>query len=168
MPLLVVDADPVEGTDTHNATGSAVDSASGATVTWTGTGRYSYAGSMTSQLSEFVRIDGAALAVTSSSSSLNQGEEIPPAGGHSGPAGSSITPASTQPSTAPTPVTATLSITDSIGTGTPGEAAGSTFVSVGGDPVLLDGDPIDTCDGQGATGNSSVTASTQDFVTASG
>lgn len=168
MPLLVVEQDPVEGTDTHNAAGTAIDTGSGLAVPWSGTGRYAYAGAMTGGLVGFVRIGGAMVAVTSSSSSLNVGESAPPAGGHSGPAGSALTPASTQPATAPTPTPTTLVITDTIGTGTPGAAAGSAFVTVAGDPVLLDGDPIDTCDGAGAAGNSSVTAGTQDFVTASG
>lgn len=167
MTLLVVDGDPVSGTDTHNATGQAIDSSSGSPVSWDGTGSYTYTGSMAEGLSGFVRIGGAAVAVTTSSSALDAGEDVPPAGGHSGPAGQGMTPVSTQPPTAPTPIPISLSITDEIGTGTPGSGAGSGFVRVAGDPVLLDGDPIDTCDGTGATGNSSVAASTQSFVSAS-
>ena len=168
MPLLVVEGDPVEGTDTHNAAGQATDTSTGLSVPWTGTGKYAYAGSMTDGLSEFVRIGGAAVALASSVSTLDEGQDVAPEGGHSGPAGSALTAAEEQPPTALVPVTATVMITDTVGEGTPSETAGSAFVSAGGSPVLLDGDSIDSCDGTGATGNSSVTASTQDFVTASG
>lgn len=167
MPLLVVKDDPVSGTDTHNASGQANDSASGSVVAWTGTGRYAYAGAMTGRLSDFARIGGAAVAVTTSTSSLNGGETAPPAGGHYGPSGSSITPAAKQPITAAVPITLSLAITDDIGTGTPSDGTGSSFVRVAGVAALLDGDAIDSCDGEGATGNSSVAASTQNFVTAS-
>jgi hypothetical protein len=166
VPLLIVDGDPVEGTDTHNVAATAVDSSSGATVPWTGTGNYTYTGAMTTDLSTFVKISGSAVGLTTSASSLNLGETAPP-GGHFGPSGSSFTPATSQPTTAATQTPGTETITDSIGTGNPGSDAGSDFVSVGGDPVLLDQDPIDTCDGTGAKGNSTVTASTQSFVTAS-
>ena len=167
MPLLIVDGDPVTGTDNHNVEAKAVDTSSGATVPWTGTADYTYTGSMTDELSDFVRITGAAVALTTSTSSLDPGETAPPTGGHSGPAGSAFIPAPTQPPTALVPMPLTERITDDIGTGTPGSAAGSNFVLAGGDPVLLDQDPIDTCDGRGTTGNSTVTASTQSFVTAS-
>lgn len=166
MSLIIVDGDTVTGTDTHNAAGSAIDSSSGATVPWVGTGTYTYTGAMASDLSDFVRINGAAVAVTTSASALDPGEDVPPAGGHSGPAGSAMTPDSAQPPTAPTPIPLSLTITDQIGTGTPGGAAGSGFVRIGGDAILLDQDPIDTCDGTGSTGNSTVSAGVQDFVSA--
>lgn len=160
MPLLAVDGDPVEGTDTHTVQGTGkLPNGTPTLGTWTGS--FTYTGSMTDALSDFVSIGGDAVAVTSSASSLDPGEDIPPTGGHSGPKGTNFKPLP------PVPEKKTLFITDPIGTGTPGSAAGSGFVRIGGDPVLLDGDPIDTCDGTGATGNSSVTASTQDFVTAS-
>lgn len=162
MALLVVGGDPVEGTDTHLVSGDATNPAPPPpTVPYAGTGRYDYVGSMTDGLSELLRIDGAPVALTTSSSTLDPGEDAPPAGGHSGPAGSGFVP----PAPAPLPVS--LSITDPIGSGTPNAAAGSAFVTVDGDPVLLDGDAIDTCDGQGTPANSTVSAATQDFVSAS-
>jgi hypothetical protein len=68
---------------------------------------------------------------------------------------------------AATPTTATLNITDPIGTGVPNTGAGSTFVTIGGTKVLLDGDKIDTCDGLSVPANSTVTAEGQDFVNCS-
>ncbi len=167
MPLIVVDGDPVTGTDTHNLSGTATDTSSGSPVPWVGTGSFTYTGSMTTDLSDFARIGGAAVAVTTSSSTLDPGEQAP-GGGHSGPSGSQLVPDPAQPPTAPTPIPPTLVITDEIGTGTPAASAGSSFVRVGGDPVLLDADAIDSCDGQGSTENSTVAADGQDFVTASG
>lgn len=167
MPLIIVDGDPVTGTDTHNVSGNAVDTSSGATVPWAGTGRYAYTGSMASALSGFVRIGGSAVAVSTSTSALDAGEDAGPTGGHSGPAGTQLAPGSAQPTTASVPIPASLAITDPIGTGTPGTGAGSGFVRIDGDPLLLDQDPIDTCDGAGNTGNSSVRAQGQDFVMAS-
>lgn len=167
MPLLIVSGDPVTGTDNHNVEAQAVDTSSGATVPWKGTADYTYTGSMSEALSDFVSITGAAVALTTSASSLDPGETAPPTGGHSGPAGSAFSPAPTQPPTALVQTPQTERITDDIGTGTPGSTAGSDFVLVGGAPVLLDLDPIDTCDGGGTTGNSTVTASNQSFVTAS-
>lgn len=169
MALLVVEGDPVEGTDTHNLSGVAVNApAPPPTLPWVGTGRFAYVGAVTGALSPFVSIDGTAAALTTSTSALDPGEAVPPSGRHSGPQGSSFVPAASQPPTAPTPnVDPTLLIIDPIGTGTPSSSAGSAFVKVDGTPVLLDADAIDTCDGQGAPENSTVTASTQDFVAAS-
>lgn len=167
MPLIVVSGDPVTGTDTHNLTGQATDTSTGSPVPWVGTGSFTYTGSMTSGLSSFVRVGGAAVAVTTSSSALDPGEDVPPVGGHSGPAGSQLVADPAQPPTAPTPLPPTLVITDMVGTGTPSESAGSRLVRVGGEGVLLDSDPIDTCDGTGSTGNSAVAADGQQFVTAS-
>lgn len=163
MPLLVVGGDPVEGTDTHIVSGTGTNPGPPpVTVPYAGTGRFDYVGSMTDALSDLVSIDGTAVALTSSASSLDPGQDAPPAGGHSGPAGSNFLP------TSPVPEVLTLRIEDPVGTGTPNAAAGSAFITVGGTPVLLDGDPIDTCDGQGVPANSTVTASTQDLVSASG
>jgi uncharacterized Zn-binding protein involved in type VI secretion len=160
--LLVVDGDPVEGTDKHNVQGQATNpGAPPPTVPYAGIGDYAYQGSMTDQLSDFVSIDGSPVAVTTSRSSLDPGEDAPPAGGHSGPKGSNFVPPT------PAPIALSLSILDAIGVGRPSAPAGSSFVSVGGDPVLLDGDSIDTCDGLSIPMNSSVTASTQSFVSAS-
>jgi hypothetical protein len=166
MTLLVVKDDPVDGTDTHHVSGKANDVNTGSPVDWSGTGSYPYAGAMTGALSDFVRIDGAPVALTTSESSLNAGE-TGPAGRHAGPNGSGFTPAPAQTPTAPIPLPPTLKIDDEIGTGVPGSGAGSGFVKAGGTPVLLDGDPIDTCDGLSATGNSTVTAEKQAFVNVS-
>jgi uncharacterized Zn-binding protein involved in type VI secretion len=165
MPkLIVVENDPVEGTDTHNITGTATIPSPPGTAAYTGTGRYDYVGKMTDALSDFVTIDGTPVALTSSQSSLNPGESAPPAGKHSGPQGSGFIPPSIP---AATIQTATLVIGDVIGTGNPSATAGSAFVTIGGVPVLLDGDSIDTCDGLNTPMNSTVTAENQDFVSCS-
>lgn len=156
---LVVEGDPVQGTDKHNVTATATPPPTG--TAYTGVGEYDYRGSMTDDLSDFVRIDGAPVAVTTSHSSLDPGEDIPPTGGHSGPTGKNYLPPT------PVPIPLTVTISDPIGVGTPSASAGSRFVSVGGDPVLLDGDKIDTCDGLSIPMNSTVTASSQSFVSAS-
>ena len=62
---------------------------------------------------------------------------------------------------------ATLDITDPVGEGKPSATAGSSFVKIAGDAVLLDGDKIDTCDGLSIPMNSTVTAQNQDFVSCS-
>ncbi|MGD9157550.1 MAG: hypothetical protein PVG39_04020 [Desulfobacteraceae bacterium] len=160
--LIVVDGDKVEGTDVHNVSGPGTDNALGTPAPYTGTANYDYVGSMTDQLSDFVMIDSKPVAVVSSQSSLNIGEDIPPAGGHSGPAGSSFNPPETSPITATIPL---LQITDPVGVGVPSSGTGSSFVKIGSVKVLLDGDSIDTCDGLGGKGNSMVTAENQDFVT---
>jgi hypothetical protein len=157
--LLVVEGDPVQGTDKHHVTGSAIPPPPG--VAYTGVGDYDYQGSMTDDLSDFVRIGGAPVAVMTSRSSLDAGQDTFPTGKHSGPTGKNFVP----PAPAPAPMS--LNITDPIGVGNPSASAGSRFVSVGGDPVLLDGDKIDTCDGLSTPMNSTVTASNQSFVSAS-
>lgn len=160
--LIVVENDRVEGTDKHNVSGNATNpSPPPPTVPYVGVGDFDYRGKMTDALSDFVKIGGKPVALVSSRSSLNPGETAP-GGGHSGPAGKNFVPPT------PTPITATLSITDPVGEGSPSATAGSTFVSVGGTAVLLDGDSIDTCDGLAIPMNSTVTAEGQSFVSCSG
>ncbi|HEY2669138.1 MAG TPA: hypothetical protein VGJ07_02050 [Rugosimonospora sp.] len=157
--LVVVEGDPVRGTDTHNVSGM---TSSSPPVAYTGVGDYQYTGSVTDALSDFVTIGGVPVALVSSKSSLDPGQTAPPAGGHSGPAGSNFAP----PAPAPNPVT--LSIVDSpLGTGVPNAGAGSGVLTVGGVKVLLDSDKIDTCSGIGVTADSTVTAQGQSFVTCS-
>ena len=157
--LVIVENDPVRGTDTHNVTG--VDS-SAPPNPYTGTGDFDYEGAMTERLVDFVRIAGMPVAVVSSGSRLNKGQDAPPVGKHSGPMGSNFTPA------APAPNTATLVITDAqLGAGVPNAGAGSVLLTIGGVKVLLGTDEIDTCSGVGATAGSTVTATGQDFVTCS-
>lgn len=146
MPRLVVVAgDPVKGTDTHQVTGF---TASGSD--YAGNGKYAYAGAMTDDLSGLVRIDGKAVALTTSASSLDP-EEDAIGGGHHAASGEAFTPAT------PKPAPKTLKIVDTIGPGTPGDNAGSAFVAVNSTPVLLDGDPVDTCGSNKGDGNSTVT-----------
>ena len=160
---IVVRGDRVEGTDTHNVSGSGVQAGSPpTTVSYTGTARYDYKGKMTDQLSDLVSIDGSPAATVASRSSLNPGETAP-GGGHHGATASiaTFTP------TSPTPTTSTMSITDTVGEGRPSATAGSKLVKIDGVPVLLDGDSIDSCDGMQVPMNSSVTAETQSFVSCS-
>jgi len=160
--LIVVSNDRVEGKDKHNVTRNATNpSPPPPTVFYSGVGEFDYVGKMTDQLSDFVSIDGAPVALKDSKSSLNPGEDAPPTGKHSGPVGSSFQPP------APAPILNTLSITDPIGEGVPSATAGSSFVQVNGVAVLLDGDKIDTCDGLGIPMNSAATAENQDFVSCS-
>jgi hypothetical protein len=158
--LVVVEGDAVQGTDKHNVSGSATNPAAPPpTVPYVGVGSYTYSGAMKDGLSTFVTIAGTPVALVTSMSALNAGETAP-GGGHNGASGSQFVP--------PTPVPildATFSITDPVGPGAPNAAAGSTFVTVGGVKLLLDGDKIDTCDGLNVPANSTVTASGQSFVT---
>ena len=158
--LIIVKNDKVEGTDKHNVSGW-TDSSPSSESTWVG--QFDYVGKMTDQLSDFVKIDGKSVALKNSKSSLNPGENAPPAGKHSGPAGKNFDPPS------PEPISESLSIfLDQIGEGKPSSTAGSSFVKINGVEVLLDGDKIDTCDGLGTLMNSIVTAEKQDFVFCSG
>jgi len=158
--LWVVDGDAVEGKDKHNVMGLAKPPPTPPPA-YTGVGTYDYVGKMTDALSSFVTVDGKAAAVVTSKSSLNPGETAP-GGKHAGPSGKDFLPPS------PVPNELTLSITDTpLGQGVPNSGAGSTFVKIGGDKLLLDGDAIDTCDGAGGKANSKVTASGQSFVTCS-
>lgn len=165
--LVVVENDKVEGKDTHNVAGTGPNPAQPPVppqVAFSGTGRFDYKGKMTDRLSDFVKIGGKPVALVTSRSSLNPGESAP-GGGHHGASGSSFVPGAG--SMAPTPTAPTLSITDVIGEGKPSATAGSTFVKVGGDKVLLDGDKIDTCDGLSVPMNSAVTSGGQSFVSCS-
>ncbi len=158
---VVVENDPVTGTDKHNVQGQATNPGPPPpTVAYAGVGDFDYTGAITEKLSDFVRIGGVPVALVTSQSSLDPGEDAPPAGKHSGPQGSGFLPP------APAPVLITLVIQDSpLGTGTPGSRAGSGLLTVGGVPVLLDQDVIDTCSGVGAPAGSTVAAGGQDFVT---
>jgi len=169
--LVVVKGDAVKGTDTHNVSGVGPNPAPPPPLlaAFTGTGSYKYVGSMTDSLSTFVQIGGQPVALVASKSSLNPGETTPPTGGHSGPAGSSFVAGAGSVALTPTPLgPPPLSITDVIGTGVPNAGAGSALLTIGGVKVLLDSDKIDTCDGTGSKGNSTVTASGQSFVSCSG
>ncbi len=157
--LVIVENDPVRGTDTHNVSGSTKNPPP---PHYTGTGDFDYDGAMTERLVDFVRIGGAAVAVVSSGSTLNTGEDVAPLGKHAGPAGSNFIPA------APAPAPETLVIIDApLGAGEPNAGAGSALLTVDGVPVMLDGDDIDTCSGVGAPAGSTVTATGQDFVSCS-
>lgn len=155
--LVIVADDPVTGTDKHNVSGTTT---SNPPAPYTGVGDFAYKGSMTGSLSDFVTVDGTAVALVSSESALDPGEDAP-GGGHDGLSGSNFVP----------PIADTskpIAITDApLGKGTPGTGAGSGVLTVGGVKVLLDADKIDTCDGLGVPGNSSVAASGQDFVSCS-
>lgn len=158
--LITVDGDKVEGTDKHNVSGTGTISAPPGTAPYTGVADFDYKGKMADQLSDFVSIGGKAAATVSSKSGLNPGEDTP-AGKHHGMQGSNFLPPT------PTPIAATINITDPIGKGVPSATAGSSFVKIAGDAVLLDGDKIDTCDGLSIPMNSTVTAQNQDFVSCS-
>lgn len=159
---IIVEADGVNGTDKHNVSGNATNPAAPPpTVPYTGVADFAYVGQMTDQLSDFVLINGQPVATTASKSSLLPGEDVPPAGRHSGPMGANFVPPS------PVPIAISLSITEPVGEGTPSATAGSSFVRIDGVAVLLDQDNIDTCDGLNVPMNSTVTAENQDFVSCS-
>lgn len=158
---IVVQGDKVTGTDKHNVAGTGTISAPPGTAAYTGIGDFEYDGTMTDALSSFVSIQGKPLATTASKSSLGPEQKASPSGKHAGPSGKNLLPPT------PTPIPSSLSISDPIGTGVPGQSAGSTFVKVGGDPVLLHDDVIDTCDGLSIPGNSKVAASGQELVSSS-
>ena len=156
--LVVVKNDKVEGTDKHNVAGNMTSNAGPVPAPPGSTGFFDYAGKMTDQLSDFVKIDGKPVALKSSKSSLNSGEDAP-SGKHGG--------LNIKLPTPPNLIPLGLSITDPVGTGNPSASAGSTFVKVASTAVLLDGDKIDTCDGFSAPMNSTVTAENQNFVSCS-
>lgn len=164
--LIVVQKDKVEGTDTHNVTGIGSASTPSGTGPFNGTGKFDYLGKMTDQLSDFVNINGKSIALKSSKSSLDPGENAPLSGKHSGPMGKSFVPGTGSVAVQPN-TDITLKIIDTVGEGSPSASSGSSFVKAVGEAVLLDGDKIDTCDGTGKTKNSSVTAEGQVFVSCS-
>ena len=155
--FVIVENDKVKGVDKHKISGPV---AAPPPPTYTGVGDYEYNGKMAEQLSSFIRINGQPVAITSSKSALDPGEDV--SGGHAGPQGKNLFPP------APEPEPTQLKIIDKpIGTGSPSATSGSTFVKSNGIAILLDGDKIDTCDGLGKPMNSSVTAGQQDFVSLS-
>lgn len=161
--LIVVEGDKVEGTDKHNVSGTGTDTSIPGPNSFTGIADFDYKGSMTDELSGFVNANGKAVAVISSKSSLDPGEDS--VGGHAALSAKNITviaPPTISPGTE-----VVTSITDSIGTGVPSAGTGSGFVKIGGEAVLLDGDSIDTCDGLSIPMNSTVTVENQDFVSCS-
>ena len=162
--LVVVKDDKVEGKDKHNISGTGqTTSAPPSPCPYMGIATFDYVGKMTGQLSDFVKIDDQPVAVKTSTSSLNPGEDAP-SGKHGGPQASSPIP----PIASPCNTQAiALSITDPIGTGKPNSAAGSAFVKIDNVAVLLDSDKIDTCDGLSKPMNSTVTSEKQDFVSCS-
>ncbi|MFL9458439.1 hypothetical protein AB0758_46530 [Tolypothrix bouteillei VB521301_2] len=147
--LIIVENDKVEGTDKHNVSGQATNP-SAPTIPYVGTGEFDYVGKMTSDLSDFVKINGKQVALKNSKSSLDPGK-------HLGLMGKNFIPPS------PAPLPASLKITDIVGEGKPSTNAGSSFVKVNGVAVLLNNDKIDTC-GYNHPGNSTVIAENQDFV----
>jgi uncharacterized Zn-binding protein involved in type VI secretion len=167
--LIVVENDKVEGTDKHNVSGAAINTEpppAPSTVPNKWIGDFDYVGKMTDELSDFVCIDGQPVALKTSKSSLDPGEDAPPAGKHSGAQGNNLDPQTDKKNTEPANKLL-LTIDDTIGEGKPSSGSGSSFVKVDGDEVLLDGDNIDTCDGMSAVENSTVTTENQDFVSCS-
>lgn len=161
--LIVVEGDKVEGTDKHNVSGTGTDPSIPGPNSFTGFADFDYKGSMTDELSDFVNVNGKAVAVISSKSSLDPGEDS--VGGHSALSAKNIVAV---PPPVITPGTEqVISITDSIGTGVPSAGTGSGFVKIGGEAVLLDGDSIDTCDGMSIPMNSTVTVENQDYISCS-
>lgn len=161
--LIVIDGDKVEGTDNHNVIGTGVPSPTPPpTVPITATADFDYKGSMTDELSEFVSINGGVIALVTSKSSLDPGEDA--IGGHAPISAKNI--ATVVPAVNAESELITK-IVDPIGIGIPSASAGSSFVKIDGDSVLLDGDKIDTCDGKSTIENSTVTVENQDFVSCS-
>lgn len=160
---VVVENDKVDGKDTHAVSGTGVPSPTPPpTVPFTGTADLDYVGRMTDGLSDFVRIDGKPVATVQSRSSLDRGQVAP--GGAHHPDSGTITPLAPA---GVTPVPLSVSITDDVGEGKPSAGAGSAFVKVGGQKLLLDGDPLDTCGSLSKPMNSTVTAQGQAFVSCS-
>jgi uncharacterized Zn-binding protein involved in type VI secretion len=160
--MIAVEGDAVEGTDTHNVAGPGT----GPDGAYTGTGKFKYHGRITDGLSTLVKIDGKPVALVSSKSSLNPGEDT--AGDHFGPKAVGSAYKKAPDSVSSVPVTLTLLISDTgIGTGTPNASAGSMLLTIENKRVLLDGDAIDTCDCNDTPKNSSVNATGQGFVSCS-
>lgn len=161
--LIVVEGDKVEGTDKHNVSGTGTDPSIPGPNSFTGFADFDYKGSMTDELSDFVNVNGKAVAVISSKSSLDPGEDS--VGGHSPLSAKNIV--AVPPPTITPGTEQVISITDQIGEGVPSAGTGSGFVKIGGEAVLLDGDSIDTCDGMSIPMNSTVTVENQDYISCS-
>jgi hypothetical protein len=154
---VIVQGDPVNGSDTHEVSGTGTDPASGSPVTGKWKGTYSYAGTMTGALSDFVTIQDAPVALVDSRSALRGTSHVPATG-----TGFLLVPPTTPP--VPNPALP-MSFTKAVGPGAPSTGAGSSFVTIGGKAVLLAGDKLDTCGDEKGTGNSTVTSAQQSFVT---
>lgn len=151
---LIVRNDPVDGTDTHNVTGS---TASSPPAAYAGTGDYRYQGAVTGGLCDFVTVDGLRLAVVTSTSSLRAEGAI----AHQALSGGNYRPPG------PNPASLKFVPPTGVGGGKPAVAAGSALLTAGGDKALLDGDPFDTCGVPGGKGKGTVAARGQAFVTCS-
>ena len=158
--IIVVSEDPVKGKDKHNVAGMNNLKPPQGPAPYSGIGEFDYKGTMKTNLSDFVKIDGVPVATIKSKSQLDPGEAA--GGGHAPNKGASWKPP------APPPDPMTLKITDPVGTGVVSSGSGSTYVKSGGSAVQLDGDAIDTCDGVGQKKNSKVSAKGQSFVRCSG
>jgi uncharacterized Zn-binding protein involved in type VI secretion len=154
MKALILKDDPVDGTDTHNVSGSTSTSPPAA---YTGTGDYEYHGAVTGGLSDFVTVNGLPAAVVTSTSALRADGAV----AHQALSGSNFAPAG------PNPATLAFTPLIGVGDGKPGAAAGSALLTIGGVTALLDGDPFDTCGIPGGEAGSTVSAKKQDFVTCS-
>lgn len=150
MAKLVVEKDPVDGTDTHSVSGTLPNSAP-----YSGTGDYDYQGEVVSGLSTLVTVDGVALAVVKSASKLRSDGLT----AHTAPLGKNFAPAG------PNAVTLVFVPPTGVGDGVPSATAGSTLLKVDGVKALLDGDTFDTCAITGGKAAASVAAQGQSWVT---
>ena len=158
---LIVENDPVRGTDTHNVSGSNTNAPPDP---YTGTGDYDYDGAMTERLIDFVTDRRDERSPWSPAGARCSTRTRTAAGGEGTQARRAATSRRRRRRRTPR----RWSITDApLGTGVPNAGAGSTLLTVDGVQVLLDGDDIDTCSGVGAPAGSTVTATGQDFVTCS-
>jgi hypothetical protein len=157
---VIVEGDPVKGTDTHGVTGMATVPPPTGSTAYTGTATYSYDGTMTDALSDFVTIGGAPVATVASRSALSSNHVA-------ADGGAPFNPPET-PALKPEPSTFQLTATV-LGAGTPSDGAGSSFVTIGvGDAkaaVLLHEDKINTCGDERGSKNSTVESTVQSFVT---
>jgi hypothetical protein len=156
---IIVKGDPVTGSDNHEVSGTGNDPSTGSPVAGKWKGTYSYAGTMTEALSDFMTIQDDPVAVVVSRSSLDGTSHVPASG-----TGFAPVPPTTPP--VPNPALSPMAFTKTVGAGAPRTGAGSSFVTVNGaTAVLLDADRIDTCGEERGSGNSEVKSSKQSFVT---
>lgn len=155
--LVVVEGDPVDGTDTHDVTGS--DTSGPPPAAYTGTGAYRYKGELRNDLSDVVTIGGRPLALVTSGSELRTDGQVD----HTAAAGSDFTPATP----APNPATLVFVPPTGVGVGRPSAGAGSALLTVNDVRALLAGDRFDTCGIAGGDESSTVAAEGQDLVTCS-